>query len=46
MLAITKGLAPSVKGYVLLKDPKTLDELIECAKQPSMSNHNNLTMQM
>ena len=32
MLAITKGLACSVKGYVLMKDPKTLDELIECAR--------------
>ena len=44
MLAITKGLAPSVKGYVLMKDPKTLDELIECARtaqhvQPQQSNN-------
>ena len=43
MLAITKGLAPSVKGYVLMKDPKTLDELIECARtaqhvQPQTNN--------
>lgn len=44
MLAITKGLAPSVKGYVLMKDPKTLDELIECTRtaqhvQPQQSNN-------
>ena len=44
MLAITEGLAPSVKGYVLMKDPKTLDELIECARtaqhvQPQQSNN-------
>ena len=44
MLAITKGLAPSVKGYVLMKDPKTLDELIECARtaqhvQPQQPNN-------
>ena len=47
MLAITKGLAPSVKGYVLLKDPKTLDELIEYARtvqhvQPQQSNNTDV----
>ena len=44
MLAITKGLASSVKGYILMKDPKTLDELIECARtaqhvQPQQFNN-------
>ena len=35
MIAITKGLAPSVKGYVLMKDPKTLDTHRMCKDSPA-----------